>query len=70
LAGQAHASNLRIEASDTALLFSFKDDGVTRVRALAQGSVIDVRSLSRAAGSDFGANANRVRAFLHAVAQS
>lgn len=63
-------NDLRIEATDTTLLFGFKDDIVIRIRPQAQGSVIDVRSLSRVGGSDFGANAKRVRAFLHKVAQS
>ena len=52
----------RIEATDTTLLFGFKDDIVIRVRAGAQGSVVDMRSLSRIGGSDIGTNARRVRA--------
>ena len=36
--------------------------------AAGQGSVVDVRSLSRVGGSDFGANAKRVRAYLQRVA--
>jgi uncharacterized protein (DUF1499 family) len=59
---------LRIEATDTTLMFGFKDDIVIRVRPQAQGSVIDVRSLSRIGGSDIGANAQRVRAFLSKLA--
>jgi uncharacterized protein (DUF1499 family) len=43
---------------------------VIRVRPQAQGSVVDVRSLSRVGGSDFGTNARRVRAFLHVIAQN
>ncbi len=58
---------LRIEATDTTLMFGFKDDIVIRVRARGAGSVIDVRSLSRIGGSDIGANARRVRAFLRRV---
>jgi uncharacterized protein (DUF1499 family) len=61
-------NDLRIEATDTTLLFGFKDDVVIRIRPQAQGSVVDVRSLSRVGGSDFGANAKRVRAFLNKVA--
>lgn len=60
--------DLRIEATDTTLLFGFKDDIVVRVRPHAQGSIVDVRSLSRVGGSDFGANAKRIRAFLQKVA--
>jgi len=59
---------LRIEATATTLLFGFKDDVVIRVRAQGQGSVVDVRSLSRIGGSDIGANAARVRAFLGKLA--
>ena len=59
---------LRIEATDTSLLFGFKDDVVIRVAALADvgtpNSRIDVRSLSRVGGSDFGVNAKRIRAYL------
>lgn len=53
----------RIEATDTTLLFGFKDDIVIRVRPDGQGSVVDMRSLSRIGGSDIGTNARRVRAF-------
>jgi uncharacterized protein (DUF1499 family) len=56
--------DLRIEATDTTLLFGFKDDVVIRITPNAQGSVVDVRSLSRVGGSDFGVNAQRVRAYL------
>jgi len=58
----------RIEATDTTLMFGFKDDIVIRVRAQSPGSVVDVRSLSRIGGSDIGANARRVRAYLRKVA--
>jgi uncharacterized protein (DUF1499 family) len=61
-------TDLRIEATDTTLLFGFKDDIVIRIRPQSQGSVVDVRSLSRVGGSDFGVNAKRVRAFLHKLA--
>jgi uncharacterized protein (DUF1499 family) len=57
-------ADLRIEATDTTLLFGFKDDVVIRVSPQPDGSRIDVRSLSRVGGSDFGTNANRVRRFL------
>jgi len=58
----------RIEATDTTLLFGFKDDVVVRITPQGPGSVVDVRSLSRVGGSDFGANARRVRAFLARLA--
>lgn len=62
-------SDLRVEATDATLLFGFKDDVVVRVRPTGEGSVIDVRSLSRVGGSDFGVNANRVRALLHKIGE-
>jgi uncharacterized protein (DUF1499 family) len=64
----ARPEALRIEATATTLMFGFKDDVVIRVRAQGQGSVVDVRSLSRIGGSDIGANAARVRAFLGKLA--
>ena len=54
----------RIEATDTTSWFGFKDDIVVRVTATADGSRIDVRSVSRLGTSDLGKNARRVRAYL------
>ena len=62
--------DLRIEATATTLLFGFKDDVVVRITPQGAGSVVDVRSLSRVGGSDFGTNANRVRAYLRRVAEN
>ena len=59
---EASLDKLRLEAIDTSLVFGFKDDIVVRVTAKGNGSVVDVRSLSRVGGSDLGANARRVRA--------
>jgi len=59
---------LRIEATDTTLLFGFQDDVVIRITPQGTGSRVDVRSLSRVGGSDFGANADRVRAYLKDLA--
>ncbi len=56
--------DLRIEATDTTLLFGFKDDVVIRVASNGAGSRVDVRSESRVGGFDFGVNAKRVRDFL------
>lgn len=56
--------NGRIEATDTTFWFGFKDDVVVRVRPDGDGSRIDVRSVSRVGGSDVGANAARIRAYL------
>lgn len=61
------AASGRIEATDTTFWFGFKDDVVIRVEAGgpdAGGSRVDVRSVSRVGGSDVGANAARIRAFL------
>ena len=59
---------LRIEATDTSLLFGFKDDVVIRVSAANSGSRVDVRSLSRVGRSDFGVNAGRIRNYLKQLA--
>jgi uncharacterized protein (DUF1499 family) len=60
--------DLRIEATDTTLLFGFTDDIVIRISAAGNGSRIDVRSLSRVGKSDFGVNANRIRKYLKQLA--
>ncbi|MDE0933180.1 MAG: DUF1499 domain-containing protein [Novosphingopyxis baekryungensis] len=56
----------RLEATDTVSAFRFKDDVVLRVRPAAggEGSIIDMRSVSRVGQSDIGVNAERVRSFL------
>lgn len=64
----AAPDKLRLEATATTLLFGFKDDIVVRITPRDGGSLIDMRSLSRVGGSDFGANADRVRAFLKRLA--
>jgi uncharacterized protein (DUF1499 family) len=56
--------DMRIEATDTTLLFGFKDDIVIRVAAEGSRSRVDMRSLSRVGRSDFGVNASRVRKFM------
>ena len=54
----------RFEAVDTTDWFGLQDDIVVRVRAEGTtGSRIDIRSKSRLGESDFGANAQRIRAF-------
>ena len=60
----------RIEATDMTLFFGFKDDIVIRVAQASAGSRIDVRSVSRVGLSDIGANAKRIRAFLHSAAKN
>jgi len=63
-------ADLRIEATDTTLLFGFKDDIVVRVTPSGNGSRVDVRSLSRVGKRDFGVNANRIRKFLRQLAEA
>lgn len=52
-----------IEAVDTTAIMTFKDDVVIRVRSNAQGTLLDLRSVSRVGIGDIGANAQRIRAF-------
>jgi uncharacterized protein (DUF1499 family) len=56
----------RLEATDRSALFRFKDDIVLRVRPTdtGEGSIVDMRSVSRVGVSDLGVNAKRVRSFL------
>ena len=55
-----------VEAVATTFWFGFRDDVVVRVRPGPDGSVIDVRSVSRVGVSDVGANAARIMKFLEA----
>lgn len=55
-----------IEAVDTTAIMQFKDDVVIRVRSNAEGSLVDMRSVSRVGVSDLGANAARIRDFMSA----
>lgn len=56
----------RLEATETSAFFRFKDDVVLRVRPsdTGEGSIVDMRSVSRVGTSDLGMNAKRVRSFL------
>lgn len=56
----------RLEATETSSLFRFKDDVVLRVKPTetGEGSIVDMRSISRVGVGDLGANAKRVRSFL------
>ena len=54
----------RIEATVRNLPFGFRDDVVVRIRAISEGSRVDVRSASRTGEHDLGINARRVRALL------
>ena len=55
-----------VEAIDTTFWFGFKDDLVVRVRPKGNGSIIDVRSVSRVGVSDVGVNAARILQFTAA----
>ena len=56
-----------IEATATTFWFGFKDDVVVRIRSTVNGSLVDVRSVSRVGQSDLGANAKRIRAILNGI---
>ncbi|MEM7292133.1 MAG: DUF1499 domain-containing protein [Pseudomonadota bacterium] len=56
-----------IEATDTTFWFGFKDGVVVRVREHEQGSIVDIRSVSRVGKSDLGKNAKRIEAILSAL---
>ncbi|MFL3653770.1 MAG: DUF1499 domain-containing protein [Halioglobus sp.] len=58
-----------IEAVDTTRIMGFKDDIAIRVRRGPQGTLVDLRSVSRVGEGDLGANANRIRAFCDAFQQ-
>jgi uncharacterized protein (DUF1499 family) len=60
----------RIEASQTSRWFGFVDDVVIRVAPDGTGSRIDMRSVSRQGRSDFGVNAQRIRAYMTALKAS
>lgn len=55
-----------IEAIDKTFWFGFKDDIVVRIREAgnSDGSLVDVRSVSRVGLYDLGTNANRIRKFF------
>lgn len=57
-----------IEAVETTAIMAFKDDIVIRLRSNAQGTKVDLRSVSRVGIGDIGANAKRIRAFQQAFA--
>ncbi len=54
----------RIEATDTTFWFRFKDDVIILLTREGNETVLNARSLSRVGGSDFGANAARLRALF------
>ena len=58
-----------IEAVDTTTVMGFKDDIVIRIRTNAEGTLVDLRSVSRVGVGDLGANANRIKAFIAGLQQ-
>lgn len=58
-----------IEAVDSTAIMGFKDDVVIRLNTNADGTLVDLRSVSRVGISDLGANAARIRAFFQAFEQ-
>ncbi len=59
-----------IEALDRSLVFGFPSDIVIRVKPGATSTAIDLRAVSRIGGHDFGANAERIRAFSSAIREA
>jgi uncharacterized protein (DUF1499 family) len=57
----------QIEAVARTPIMGFSDDVVLRVRPLADGARIDVRSASRYGQHDFGANAARIKSLLEDI---
>lgn len=60
----ADAAARVIEAAASTAVLRFKDDVVIEVRPNGSGSAVHVRSKSRLGRGDFGANADRIRAYL------
>ena len=58
-----------IEATVTSFWFGFTDDIVIRATPAQNGSIIDLRSVSRVGKSDLGANAKRINVFITAFNQ-
>jgi uncharacterized protein (DUF1499 family) len=54
----------RLEATQTSLIYAFKDDVVLRIGPREGGSRLDIRSMSRVGRSDVGVNAARIRAYF------
>ncbi|MFT6143398.1 MAG: hypothetical protein ACJAZO_000963 [Myxococcota bacterium] len=58
------SDTLQLEAVCTTSLLRFKDDVCIRVTADGDGARVDMRSRSRLGKHDFGANADRIRAYF------
>ena len=66
-APQAGRRDGQIEAVSRTAIMGFRDDVAVRIRADADGAVIDVRSASRYGRHDLGANASRIRGLLEDI---
>lgn len=53
-----------IEATQTTMIWGFKDDVVIRLAEVDGKTTVDLHSVSRIGGSDLGANAKRIETFL------
>ncbi len=62
-------AGLRFEGTARTVWYGFVDDVVVTIKATDTGSQIDMRSVSRVGGSDFGVNAARIRTFLAGFAK-
>jgi uncharacterized protein (DUF1499 family) len=57
-----------VEAVSTSLWYGFTSDVAVRVRAEGQNARVDIRSTSRIASGDMGANAAQVKALSNEIA--
>jgi hypothetical protein len=60
-------SSGRIEAIAQTLLFGFKQDVAIRIAPDGEGTLVDMRSAARNGTHDFGADAERIRAFFRSL---
>lgn len=60
----------RIDAVDHSLVLRFPDDVTIRIRPLADGARVDIRSVSRYGRADFGVNARRIASLIEELGQS
>lgn len=60
----------RIDAVDYSLVLRFPDDITVRIRPLADGARIDIRSVSRYGRADFGVNARRITTMIDEMSQA
>jgi len=63
------ASNGLVEATETTLLWGFKDDIVIRVQPSGSETAVDLHSVSRFGQSDLGVNAARIEKFLNSFSK-